>query len=100
MLRCELPKGRPGRPSKALTLDQPGPSCSPPSPRGPGCARTSCSPCWGVALEEIARLVGHKGGSAVTEKVYRQEIRPVIQGGAVAMNLIFPKEDPAGLSGS
>jgi integrase len=46
----------------------------------------------GVAVEEIARLIGHKGGSPVTEKVYRQEIRPVMQDGAVAMNRIFPQQ--------
>jgi hypothetical protein len=30
----------------------------------------------GVSIEEIARLVGHKGGSAVTEKVYIKQPRP------------------------
>ncbi len=48
----------------------------------------------GVALEEIARLVGHSGGSAVTEKVYRQEIRPVTQSGGVVMDRIFTKRSP------
>ncbi|MDL4771333.1 hypothetical protein [Actinomadura xylanilytica] len=37
----------------------------------------------------IALLVGHSG-TQVTEKVYRQQIRPVIQDGAPAMDLIFP----------
>ncbi|MFI0764630.1 tyrosine recombinase XerC [Streptomyces sp. NPDC021218] len=46
----------------------------------------------GVPLEEISRLVGHSG-TAVTEEVYRQQIRPVIQTGAVAMDGIF-KTDP------
>lgn len=42
----------------------------------------------GVPLEEISRLVGHSG-TAVTEEVYRKQIRPVIQTGAVAMDKIF-----------
>lgn len=46
----------------------------------------------GVRLEEISRLVGHSG-TAVTEEVYRKQIRPVIQTGAVAMDGIF-KADP------
>jgi integrase len=43
----------------------------------------------GVALEDIARLVGHSG-TAVTESVYRKQIRPVMEEGATAMNRIFP----------
>lgn len=46
----------------------------------------------GVPLEEISRLVGHSG-TAVTEAVYRKQIRPVIQTGATVMDGIF-KEDP------
>ncbi|MFE2032988.1 tyrosine recombinase XerC [Streptomyces scopuliridis] len=46
----------------------------------------------GVPIEEISRLVGHSG-TAVTEEVYRKQIRPVIQTGAVAMDGIF-KADP------
>ncbi|MFI8343095.1 tyrosine-type recombinase/integrase [Streptomyces sp. NPDC085639] len=42
----------------------------------------------GVPLEEISRLVGHSG-TAVTEAVYRKQIRPVIQTGATAMDQIF-----------
>ncbi|WP_052745849.1 site-specific integrase [Allosalinactinospora lopnorensis] len=42
----------------------------------------------GVPLEDIARLVGHSGTS-VTEAVYRKQIRPVITGGAEAMDGIF-----------
>ncbi|MEO3785046.1 site-specific integrase [Actinocorallia sp. B10E7] len=45
----------------------------------------------GMPVEAIARLVGHAGGSAVTEKVYRQQIKPVIQEGAAAMDRIFPE---------
>jgi hypothetical protein len=30
----------------------------------------------GVPIENLARLVGHAGGSAVTETVYRKQIRP------------------------
>ncbi len=51
-----------------------------------------------VPVEEIARLVGH-AATATTEKVYRKQIRPVIQSGAVAIDRIFgagqnPKRDP------
>ncbi|GIH24637.1 hypothetical protein Aph01nite_29470 [Acrocarpospora phusangensis] len=44
----------------------------------------------GMPLENIARLVGHNG-TAVTELVYRHQIRPVIEEGAKAMDLIFPR---------
>ncbi len=43
----------------------------------------------GVALEDIARLVGHSG-PAVTEAIYRKQIRPVMEQGATVMNRIFP----------
>jgi integrase len=46
----------------------------------------------GVPLEDIARLVGHSG-TAVTETVYRKQIRPVIAEGATAMDRIFPMRD-------
>ncbi|WP_327047100.1 site-specific integrase [Microbispora sp. NBC_01189] len=47
----------------------------------------------GVALEEISRLVGHSS-TAVTEIVYRKQIRPVLQTGAVAMDRLFGGSDP------
>lgn len=43
----------------------------------------------GVQVEEIARLVGHAGGSKVTEQVYRHELRPVMETGAQAMDELF-----------
>jgi hypothetical protein len=43
----------------------------------------------GVPIEEIARLVGHAGGSRVTEAIYRKEIRPVLMAGAEAMDKIL-----------
>lgn len=46
----------------------------------------------GVSLEEISRLVGHSGTS-VTELVYRHQIRPVLQTGAVAMDALFGTGD-------
>lgn len=46
----------------------------------------------GVPLEEISRLVGHRS-TAVTETVYRHQIRPVIQTGAVTMDKIFSGEE-------
>ena len=42
----------------------------------------------GVPLDEISRLVGHSS-TAVTELVYRKQIRPVLQHGATAMDQIF-----------
>ncbi len=42
----------------------------------------------GMSTEEIARLVGH-ASTAVTERIYRKELRPVLQGGAEAMDRRF-----------
>ena len=42
----------------------------------------------GVAIEEIARLVGHST-TATTESVYRRELRPVISSGAEVMDTVF-----------
>lgn len=43
-----------------------------------------------VPIEHIARLIGHTGGSTVTEQVYRHQLRPVLDDGATAMDAIFP----------
>jgi integrase len=48
----------------------------------------------GVPLEHISRLVGHSG-TAVTEAVYRRQIRPVMEEGATAMDRIFGDDDQA-----
>lgn len=45
----------------------------------------------GTPLEEISRLVGHSS-TAVTEDVYRKQIRPVIQSGAIVMDRIFARD--------
>ncbi|GAA4871182.1 hypothetical protein GCM10023403_41920 [Pseudonocardia benzenivorans] len=37
----------------------------------------------GVPLEQISRLVGHSG-TAVTEAVYRKQLKPVLDEGATA----------------
>jgi integrase len=42
----------------------------------------------GVPIEQIARLVGHSSTST-TERVYRHQIRPVVQGGAEVMDRLF-----------
>src|SRR5204862_5379075 len=42
----------------------------------------------GVPLEAIADLCGHSG-TTVTERVNRHQLRPVLLGGAVAMDTIF-----------
>ncbi|WP_229119926.1 hypothetical protein [Enemella evansiae] len=54
-------------------------------------AARSSSPRVGVSaqpIEEISRLVGHSG-TTVTELVYRHQLRPVIQTGAVVMDRLF-----------
>jgi integrase len=43
----------------------------------------------GVPIEQIARLVGHSGGSKVTESVYRKQLRPVIDDGATVVDRVF-----------
>ncbi|MFB4309632.1 hypothetical protein [Actinomadura sp. GTD37] len=48
----------------------------------------------GVPLETIADLVGH-AGTAVTEKVYGHQLRPVITRGAETMNAVFGQGRPA-----
>ncbi|MES9541826.1 tyrosine-type recombinase/integrase [Actinomadura sp. NPDC000600] len=48
----------------------------------------------GVPLETIADLVGH-AGTAVTEKVYRHQLRPVITKGAETMNTVFGQSKSA-----
>jgi integrase len=42
----------------------------------------------GVPLEDIARLCGHSG-TAVTEAVYRHQLKPVMDEGATAMDRIM-----------
>jgi hypothetical protein len=42
----------------------------------------------GVPVEEIARLVGHSS-TATTELVYRKQIRPIVQTGAIIMDVVF-----------
>src|SRR5258708_8039040 len=42
----------------------------------------------GMAIEKISRLVGN-ASSHVTETVYRQELRPVLQEGAEVMDRLF-----------
>jgi integrase len=42
----------------------------------------------GLPIEEISRLMGHSG-IAVTELVYRHELRPVLQAGASIMEAVF-----------
>ncbi|HLV75207.1 MAG TPA: site-specific integrase [Vulgatibacteraceae bacterium] len=46
----------------------------------------------GIPIEDIARLVGHRS-TAVTETVYRLQIRPVMEKGATAMDGIFAADE-------
>jgi integrase len=43
----------------------------------------------GVPIEQISRLVGHRG-TTTTETIYRKQIRPVLAEGAAVMDAIFP----------
>lgn len=45
-----------------------------------------------VPIEVISRPVGHSG-TAVTERVYRHQIRPVVEEAATEMDRIFPDTD-------
>ncbi|WP_426566768.1 tyrosine-type recombinase/integrase [Angustibacter sp. McL0619] len=47
----------------------------------------------GLPLEEISRRVGHRS-TQVTELVYRKQLRPVVQSGAVLMDKIFEASLP------
>jgi hypothetical protein len=51
-----------------------------------------------VPVEHIARRISHAGGSAVTETLYRKQLRPVIEVDATAMERIFgrPRHPPGG----
>ena len=58
-----------------------------------------------MPIGQIARLVGHTGGSTVTETIYRKQLRPVIEDGATVMDTVFarrpttrPRTTPAGTS--
>ncbi len=42
----------------------------------------------GIPVETISMLVGHSG-TTVTELVYRHQIRPVIQTGALAIDDVY-----------
>jgi integrase len=48
----------------------------------------------GIPLEEISRVTGH-GSTAVTEAVYLQQVGPVVQSGAVAMDRILTGDTDA-----
>jgi len=47
-----------------------------------------------VPLEIIADLVGH-ASTAVTEEVYRHQLKPVITKGAATMNALFNQQKHA-----
>lgn len=49
----------------------------------------------GLGIEDISHLMGHDG-TAVTEIVYRKELRPVIRTGAVLMDTLFELPEDAG----
>ncbi|MFC4949033.1 site-specific integrase [Pseudonocardia sp. GCM10023141] len=46
----------------------------------------------GMPLEQIARLLGHSG-TTVTERVYRHQLRPVLEEGADSMDALFPTSE-------
>ena len=43
-----------------------------------------------MPLEQIARLLSHTG-STVAERVYRPQLRPVLEGAAPTMDTLFPE---------
>jgi integrase len=45
----------------------------------------------GMPVEEISRLVGHSG-TTVTELVYRHQLKPVIQSGAIVMDQLIGRK--------
>jgi integrase len=45
----------------------------------------------GIPIEEISRLVGHIS-TTVAEQVYRHQIRPVVQDGAIAMDRLLDRQ--------
>ena len=49
----------------------------------------------GMSIERISRLVG-PSGTSVTELIYRKQIRPVVESGAVTMDRLFPTGDRDG----
>jgi integrase len=51
----------------------------------------------GVPIETIADICGH-AGTAVTEAVYRHQLKPVIRTGAEHMNSIFGSSQSTQLS--
>ncbi|MGY4766491.1 site-specific integrase [Kribbella sp. CWNU-51] len=72
-----------------LILDRAGLAAGDWTPRELRHSFVSLMSLFGVSLEDIADLVGH-AGTAVTEAVYRHQLRPVLLSGAVAMDRIFP----------
>jgi hypothetical protein len=48
----------------------------------------------GIPNEEIACVLGHSG-TAVMERIYRHELRPVIETTATAVDQVFSLEDIA-----
>ncbi len=48
----------------------------------------------GVPIETSANLVAH-ASTAVTEEVYRHQLKPVISKGAETMNAIFSQQNQA-----
>jgi hypothetical protein len=76
------------RPTRPPQRRRPGPDAW--TPRQLRHSFASLLPDGGVPIEQIARLIGHVGGSKVTDAVYRKQLRPVIDEGATAMNRVFP----------
>lgn len=62
------------------------------TPRGLRHSFVSILSAEGVTVEQIAELCGH-AGTRVTEAVYRHQLRPVLLGGAIAMDQIFKRGD-------
>jgi integrase len=108
-LLCDIPQGRPGRPSKSLTLAQ-AEALLAAAENTPLCAYIVVSLLTGARTEELRPLTWSHvdldadppfimvwrsvraggGGTTTTETVYRKQIRPGITEGAEVMDRVFP----------
>lgn len=84
----EMPARNVGRAFRTVIREAPGIRADDWTPREMRHSFVSLLSDNGLSAEEISKLVGHRG-TAVTETVYRKQIRPVIQTGAIVMDSIF-----------
>ena len=86
---ARLPRGRQGRRARREGLD---------TARATAQLRVAAFRQRGSRSSRSPTLVGHTG-TAVTETVYRHQLRPVLLNGAVAMDRIFPSRSAGSTDG-